>query len=367
MLRRRTGHLSIVATAFLAGAFLLACGGDDDSEASDGAVPVFDASIVDASVADAAAPDAEIDASIFPATLAETGLYSNFANETLAPGVEEYTPAWPLWSDGAVKRRWVLLPSGTTIDTSDMDHWVLPEGTKLWKEFSTPGGLRIETRFLWKMGPLESDWYYMAYAWNMDTTEAVAVPMGVVDALGTTFDIPRDRDCRTCHQRQADFALGFSAVQLAHSNAGVNLDTLVADSKLSVLPVGDSPYFPVPGTGNEQAVLGYLHGNCGGCHDGGNNDVGDTTNDLVLRLGVGALATPETTTPYTMTVGVAPQFSIMGTTALIEPQDIDASAIYVRMNSRGNNLQMPPKGSNVVDGDFLLVLEAWINSLPLDQ
>lgn len=365
MSRFHFGHSRIIHAASLAGAILLsvACGGDDEPEAADAGVTIYDAAIVDAAVPDATIPDAAIDASIFPATLEESGLYSNLVDKTLAPGVLEFTPAWPLWTDGALKKRWILIPDGETIDTSDMDFWVLPEGTKLWKEFAAADGLRVETRYLWKMGPNPQDWYYMAYAWNADATEAVAVPDGVVDALGTNFDIPRERDCRTCHERQPDFALGFSAVQLAHQDTGVNLDTLITDNKLSVLPVGESPYFPIPGVGDEQEVLGYLHGNCGGCHHK-DSDVMDTTN-LNLRMEVATMATPELTTAYSTIVDIESLITVSGTTALIEPQDIVASSLYVRMNNRGNNLQMPPKGSEIVDAEFLLVLEAWINSLPL--
>lgn len=364
MVRPRSELRSTVLSIVGACALAAACGGSDDQEAADAAqVVVADATvIVDAAVADAEPPDAFVpDASIFPVTLEETGLYSDFAGEVLAPGVLEYTPAWPLWSDGAVKRRWILLPDGETIDTTDMDFWVLPEGTKLWKDF-TLDGQRLETRYLWKMGPNAADWYYMSYAWDAATTEAIAVPDGVQNALGTTFDIPRERDCRTCHERQPDFALGFSAVQLAHQNSGVNLDTLIADSLLTTPPTGISPYFAIPGTGDEQAVLGYFHGNCGGCHHP-DSDVQDTAPGLLLRMEVAKLATVEETTAYSTTVGVIPSINIAGTTALIEPGDIDASAIHVRMLARGNNLQMPPKGSEIADTAALATLEAWILSL----
>ena len=38
-------------------------------------------------------------------------------------GEPDYSPQYPLWSDGATKRRWVLLPPGQTIDASDPDVW----------------------------------------------------------------------------------------------------------------------------------------------------------------------------------------------------------------------------------------------------
>ena len=39
-------------------------------------------------------------------------------------------PAYELWSDGALKRRWIRLPPDGRIDTSDMDSWVFPIGTQ---------------------------------------------------------------------------------------------------------------------------------------------------------------------------------------------------------------------------------------------
>src|SRR5687767_10734632 len=87
-----------------------------------------------------------------PETLADTGLYSDFESEVLAPGVVEYAVSWELWADGATKRRFVLLPEGETIDSSDMDFWTMPVGTRIWKEFSVDG-TRVETRLLWKRGP----------------------------------------------------------------------------------------------------------------------------------------------------------------------------------------------------------------------
>ena len=87
-----------------------------------------------------------------PKRLTETGLFADAARESLAPGVMAYAPRFQLWSDGAEKRRWLWLPPGTRIDTSDMDSWVFPVGTKFWKEF-TRDGVRVETRLLEKLGP----------------------------------------------------------------------------------------------------------------------------------------------------------------------------------------------------------------------
>lgn len=348
------------SAAWLAGVLTIVCAcGDEGSQAADsGSV---DATLVDATVVDGTvdAPPPP-DASPFPVSLRDTGLYSDFDGRVIADGVLEFEPAYPLWSDGAVKRRWVYLPPGATIDTSDMDFWVYPEGTKLWKEFKSNDVL-LETRFLWKMGPTSADWYHVAYAWNAAQSDALEAPDGAIDVLDTGFDIPEQRFCRKCHQRQPDFSLGFSAVQLAHNGAGVTLDSLIADSRLTVNPTGTSPYYPVPGTGVEQEVIGYLHGNCGGCHHK-NSDVMDMTN-INVRLEVASLAAVQETTTYTTTVGVTNMLNLSGVTALIKPSDPDASSIYRRMNVRGSTSQMPPQGSEVIDTDAVTSMAQWINSL----
>ena len=110
---------------------------------------------------------------VAPDTLIETGLY-----EAGRPGVvdgrnQTFSPQYPLWSDGASKRRWILLPAGTTIDATDAYEWDFPVGTKLWKEFAF-GGRKVETRFLWKTSATE--WAFASYAWNADGTSATKAP-----------------------------------------------------------------------------------------------------------------------------------------------------------------------------------------------
>src|SRR5262249_55508478 len=83
----------------------------------------------------------------YPRFLSETGLFADVKTGTLGKGVRAFQPKYVLWSDGATKRRWLYLPDGGTIDTSDMDYWTYPVGTTAWKEF-TRDGVRVETRML---------------------------------------------------------------------------------------------------------------------------------------------------------------------------------------------------------------------------
>ena len=95
----------------------------------------------------AAAPDAP--PLVAPPSLAGTGLYRDGMVGTIEPGNRPFSPQYPLWSDGATKRRWIHLPDGSRIDVSDPNEWQFPIGTKVWKEFSF-AGRKVETRFIWR-------------------------------------------------------------------------------------------------------------------------------------------------------------------------------------------------------------------------
>lgn len=90
----------------------------------------------------------------------------------------------------------------------------------------------------------------------------------------------------------------------------------------------------------------------------------DTTS-LNLRLEVATLATVEETTSYSTIVGVPNQLIMPDVTALIEPGDTNASAIYRRMEQRGTQSQMPEIGTEVVDDATMLILAEWIADLAL--
>ena len=49
-----------------------------------------------------------------PQRLADTGLYVA-GGTTIRPDVLPFSPQYPLWSDGAAKRRWIWLPPGTPL------------------------------------------------------------------------------------------------------------------------------------------------------------------------------------------------------------------------------------------------------------
>src|SRR5690349_2931129 len=108
----------------------------DDAALEDAAPPEDAAADAMTDAEDDAGTDAMMPTSLIPMHLSETGLYEDGSSTALAEGVMPYEPRYVLWSDGADKQRWLYLPEGTTIDTSNIDGFVFPVGTKAWKEFS---------------------------------------------------------------------------------------------------------------------------------------------------------------------------------------------------------------------------------------
>ena len=117
-----------------------------------------------------------------------------------------------------------------------------------------------------------------------------------------------------------------------------------------------------PGADVAQAALGYLHANCGNCH----NDTSDRVPqvDLSLWLETDLSAVTDSAAWRTAVDEPSTLFNDQHVSGRIVPGDPDASAVLYRMGQRGNPAQMPPLASAVVDEDGLAVVRAWIESLP---
>src|SRR4051794_4104176 len=85
----------------------------------------------DAHVVDVDSSDAPLDAgpgcpdpgTTAPLDVFCTGLYQGRDFTKYARTALPYTPGVLFWSDGAEKQRYLSLPAGTQIDTSNMDAW----------------------------------------------------------------------------------------------------------------------------------------------------------------------------------------------------------------------------------------------------
>jgi hypothetical protein len=291
--------------------------------------------------------------------LAQTGYFSAPGALTEASDLVPFAPTHVLWSDGADKRRWIRLPPGTQIDTSDMDHWVFPIGTKFFKEFSL-GGKKLETRLVERYGAGRDDFWLGAFVWNAEQTDAVFAEGGAADILGTPHDAPAQKQCWSCHLGEPGRGLGFSAMQLAGSGPGVRLQALV-DQDLLTVPPARTDFHP-PGDPVVAAALGYMHANCGHCHNPNGTSWPDT--QMKLRLDVGD-STPEATGAYQTAVGQK-LFSYRNNPAFtyrVVAGAPDTSAMLFRMKSRASKDQMPPLATEIIDPNGIDLVQRWITSL----
>ena len=299
-----------------------------------------------------------------PALLSETGLYDNITDKSIHPLVKSFTPRFQLWSDGASKARWVYLPEcDPVINTQDMNDWSLPVGTRLFKEFAIDG-VKVETRLIERFGLGKRDFRYATYLWDDDENDArLVAPEGLANAKGTQHDVPSLVSCRRCHGDYAygggrpSRALGFGAMQLNHDSAGFTLAQAAEQGYLSTEP----PEFILPGDTTTQDALGYLHVNCGVCHNSSVDGLPQANLNLWWDI---EATTLEATGAYQTAIGQPSQiFNDQHVGGRIVAGDAEASAVYYRMSQRGNNAQMPPVGSEVVDTEGLAIIRSWIEGL----
>jgi hypothetical protein len=317
---------------------------------------------------------AQTTANLPPQRLRDTGLFVDNSVTEIRAGILAFSPQYPLWSDGAKKRRWISLPPGTFIDASRPDAWEFPRGTKLWKEFSL--GRRVETRLIERLQ--DGSWRYATYVWNEAGTDAVLASTDGVASVqlagGRRYTIPSEPDCRACHEGAAAPVLGFSALQLssdrdplaphAEASSGVDLRALVARGWLRNLPAAllkDPPRIKAA-TATERAALGYLHANCGHCH--GRPDEAGASVPVGVLLAQ-SVAEPDSGAAVVRSLlGAASRFrpaDVQHATQLVVPGAASASVLPLRMRSRDPRVQMPPLGTEIPDSEALALIERWID------
>jgi mono/diheme cytochrome c family protein len=225
----------------------------------------------------------------------------------------------------------------------------------------------------------------VSYVWNDQGTDAVLAPaVGVVldtpSAPTGRYEVPSKADCLACHEGAAAPVLGASAVQLSRVRdaprlpearseepapevAMVDVKALIARGLLRNFP--QSWQRSVPGiaavTETEREALGYLHGNCGHCH---NHDGAPAALGLVLAQ---SAEEPEASRRRVLhsTVNARSRYRPPRMTrdpVVIAPGHPEASVIEWRMRSRHALVQMPPLGTLVRDDEGISLIRRWIAS-----
>jgi uncharacterized repeat protein (TIGR03806 family) len=342
------------------------------------------------------APPPAADLPRFPRKLSETGLFASTRDHTPAAGVIPYSVNAELWSDGAIKERFMAIPGDAKIDYDAMTYpqpapgaqpgWRFPTGTVFVKTFSLeldPGNpksrKRLETRLLVGERVAGSEevgdqvWLGYTYLWNDAQTDAelieakgldkkyhikdAAAPGGTREQL---WHFPSRTECTLCHTMSAKYVLGVNTLQ---SNRDHDYGDCVANQLATFEHIGlfskalpDRPEkLPkLADVRDEKADLGararsYLHANCSHCHrkwGGGNAEF-----QLLYALKL----------EETGIVNVRANhghFDLQEPKLLI-PGEPDRSLIYHRMTMLGLG-RMPHVASNVVDKEGAAVVKQWI-------
>ena len=346
------------------------------------------------------APPPSADALEFPRKLSETGLFSSTKDLTPAPGLIPYSVNSPLWSDGAVKQRYIALPGESKIEYNRVVYpqpspgaprgWRFPDGTVLVKTFlmemeaGNPQSLRrLETRLLHHKRTPGSDevgaqvWRGYVYVWNDEQTDAHLLEAGGADLELTikdpsapggsrdqTWRFPSRGECIGCHTTPAKYVLGVNTLQMNkdHDYGGVIANQLSTLEHLGVFsePLPWPPeHLPRLYDHRDESVpldlraRSYLQSNCAHCHikwGGGNADF-----QVLFTL------PPE---EFGL-IDVPPahgKFDIPDA-RLLAPGDPERSLIHFRMGKLGLG-RMPHIASNVVDKEAVKLIYDWIEQLP---
>ena len=337
----------------------LACG--DDSNPSDAGA--------DSGDPDVGPPDAGMDArdagpDVFDAGTpcdGPPGLYVDEACETVASDIVGFNPQFWLWSDGTDKERFMSIPDGAVIDTSNPDRWVFPVGTRIWKNFSMDG-VKLETRYFEKINPGAgtASWVIRTFLWNEDQDAVTEITDGATDVLGTGHDIPAVALCQNCHAGAGgvgDVLLGVSAIQLNHDDTGVALEDLFPMGWISTpIPVAMA-VIPTDDDVTREA-LGYMHANCGHCH----RQSPGAPSGLSLEVLVGQ--TLDETGVFQTAVDMNSVWNMGAPLMRVTRGDPDASSVFLRTGIRVDPVnQMPPLATELVDDVGRDAIREWILAL----
>ena len=286
--------------------------------------------------------------------------------------VTPYNLNTALYSDGALKFRYVYMPAGANADYSREGVFNFPVGTVLVKTFAFAADMRapdqnvrfLETRLLIRR---EAGWVALPYVWNEAQTEArlsivgADVPVSFTNEEGQTlaldWAVPNVNDCRGCHARDGEI------VPIGPSARNLNRDGQLGDWQeaglLGALPASAAPrvpdaYDPASGTLAARARA-YLDVNCAHCH----NPAGPAhTSGLDLSwsqddpIHWGVLKRP-----------VAAGRGSAGYEFSIEPGHPERSILLHRMESTDPGVMMPELGRQLRDERALALIRDWIASM----
>ena len=304
-----------------------------------------------------------------PALLSQTGLFTDTAALTPAPGLVEYSVNNPLWSDRASKRRWIALPDGGVARFHATGDYDFPVRTALVKHFELPAPngatRRLETRVFVRHA---TGWSGYTYRWNDAQTDAELLPNGLVEDVTVDFGdgpetqkwtYPSSLGCLSCHTAAAGRVLGVRTAQL-NRNATYpggtqnQLDAWTCGGLLEGMTGVPASYRAYPAVASAAAtpqarMRAYLASNCSHCHQPGGPAPGDMDFRFSTLLGAMNL------------IGVTPQFGTLGVSGAqrIRPGSPDQSVLQLRQQTLDGSVRMP-RGTLIPHTAAISTSYAWI-------
>ena len=317
-----------------------------------------------------------------PATLAETGVFSDWQNLVPAARFVPFDVNVPLWSDGAEKHRWISVPDGQRVTVNDKGQFNYPDGTVLVKHFGLVTDARqpsserpLETRIL--IYNRRDGVFGGTYRWSadgtaatlIDSSESEDIPITRADGQPSTqnWTYPGRFACFQCHNPASGEILGFTLRQLNCEVPGVDgtlenqLQTLTRDGILAPETPDVAAQLALPNLAlpDDQSVpllhrvRSYLEVNCSSCHNPERRFAAFDARIVRDMAETGLID------------GASYHHSVMGKAVrIIAPGSLANSMMHLRMSSTSPALRMPPLGSAVVDEKGVALIREWILSLP---
>lgn len=315
-----------------------------------------------------------------PKELSQFGFFADLAAQRPADGVVPYRLNTPLFSDAALKMRFVFVPQGQQAGYDADEAFDFPVGTALVKTFAFPADYRtpdkdlriIETRLLLHRA---DGWHALAYVWNDTQTEATLkiagarIDIATIDAAGAplsfTYSVPNRNQCKGCHDLGGAISpIGPKARNLNgsftyHDGAANQLDRWTALGILAGAPAAaDAPAVPdylEAARPLDARARAWLDVNCAHCH----RPEGPASNS-------GLFLTWGEKEPVRYGVNKRPVAAGKGSGDRqfdIVPGDPDASILIYRVDSVEPGVMMPELGRHLPDPAAVALLREWIAAM----
>jgi uncharacterized repeat protein (TIGR03806 family) len=290
--------------------------------------------------------------------------------------VYPYKPASQLFTDYALKKRFIWIPEGKAMSyQSDDELFNMPIGTMLIKTFYYENTLPnnttklLETRLMLKK---DDGWEFAEYVWNEEQDEATLMMQGENvsiswiqegNTMTSNYRIPSETECMICHKFNSEPI----PIGLKPQNINVDYDFGEGpENQIQYLISEGLITSNVPATINtvvnysdnsaplEERIRSYLDINCAHCHREGSH-----CSYRPLRL-----AYSETDDEENMGVCVEPdEFINTALMHIISPGNKDRSVLHYRLQSTNQNEMMPLLGRSIVHTEGLQLIEDYINTL----